>query len=195
MSFAEAGMKHSRRSRCLLGATLLALGACGTPVVPLLVAPPPAVPAPADTPPVGAVPIGTGFARATAAPLSIVTSCNLEALDAQPFGSAPSFVRAGKEFIVAGYAFDAQAKVTPAELRLRAIAADGSAVEATMHTGRERPDVPAYFGIGPWARRSGFVALLPSAGLAPGEYRLLLTWARGGELLACDNGRRLRVGR
>jgi hypothetical protein len=130
----------------------------------------------------------------TATPLQPASSCNIERIDQQAYSDAPITVAAGKGFTVAGYVYDAEHERVPAELRLRAIAADGSAFEARLHARIDRPDVPQYFGIGEWARRSGFEAALPPAALAPGEYRLVLTFANGAKLYACDVGRKLRIG-
>jgi len=184
--------------RLLTCAVLLASTcACDRPTVPLagpaaqVVAPAPSASVPVAAPVVEVV----GFTTvATTTPLSAVTTCNFETIDGKPFTDAPIAVSAGSDFKIAGYLYDAQSKSVPADLRVRAIAADGSAFDAPVPGRVERQDVPSYFKIGDWALHSGFDTLLPGASLAPGEYRLVLTYAQGGQLYACDNGRRMVVG-
>jgi hypothetical protein len=134
------------------------------------------------------------FTRANAAtPLQQLATCNLERIDGKAFADGGSAVAAKADFVVSGYAIDTAHELVPTNLRLRAVAADGSIHEAALRTGFERPDVPAYFRIGGWARRSGFEGKLSAASLRPGEYRLYLAFAHDATLYACDNGRRLRV--
>ena len=136
------------------------------------------------------------FIRANSAtPLQQVTTCNLERIDGKAFDEAGAMVAAQADFLVSGYAIDAENERVPADLRLRAVAADGRTVEAPLRIGFERPDVPAYFRIGGWARRSGFEGKLSAASLVAGDYHLYLAFANGGTLYGCDNGRRLRVSR
>lgn len=138
-------------------------------------------------------PVGA-FVRANlATPLVPASSCNLERIDREAFGEAAITVPASRPFLVAGYAYDAAHEQVPERLWLRAVAADGSAFEAPIEARLDRPDVPLYFAIGAWARRSGFELKLPAAALAPGDYRLLLTFAHGSQLYGCDIGRRLRI--
>jgi hypothetical protein len=134
------------------------------------------------------------FVRANAAtPLQQVATCNLERIDGAAFGDSGSAVNAKADFVVSGYAIDAEHELVPTNLRLRAVAADGTIHEAALRTGFERPDVPVYFRIGGWARRSGFEGKLSAASLRPGDYRLYLAFAQDATLYACDNGRRLRI--
>lgn len=172
----------------LSGLALLACGlaACDRPTVPSGW--------PAGT--TGGLEAGT-FTRVDAAtPLVPVNRCNLETLDNGAFADPPVALARDAHFEVRGYAFDAVDERVPSRLRLRAIAADGSAFEAPLRIGIDRPDVPAYFKIGGWARRSGFDSTLSAASLAAGEYRLLLTYtdADGATVYGCDNGRKLRIG-
>lgn len=135
------------------------------------------------------------FVRANGVtPLQPIETCNLERLGGQAF-DGDRVVAANADFIVSGYAIDVAHERVPADLRLRAVAADGAVYEAALRTGFERPDVPVYFRIGGWARRSGFEGKLSAASLRAGDYRLLLTFAHDTTLYGCDNGRRLRVGR
>jgi hypothetical protein len=139
--------------------------------------------------------IPSAFVRANSStPLQAVTTCNMERVGKESFADAPITVAAASAFRVGGYLYDAGHEVVPQDARLRAVAADGTVLEAPLRGRIDRPDVPEYFGIGAWARRSGFDVLLPAGSLPPGEYRLLLTFAHGTTLYACDNGRRLRVG-
>lgn len=191
------------RPAALLTAALL-LAACDRPEVPSAqpgapaAAPAPAPGAPAAAAP--AAPTATASGAATfapadvAAPLAPMASCNFEQVDGQPYGATPLRVQADAEFVVTGFAYDATRETVPADLRLRAIAADGGAWEAPVRGRMDRPDVPTYFKLGDWARPSGFEQLLSSRGLAPGEYRLVLVFSGDGKQFACDNGRRLVIG-
>lgn len=134
------------------------------------------------------------FVRANGAtPMQPVATCNLERINGSAFADAGTSVAAKSGFLVSGYAIDAEHERVPTDLQLRAEAADGGIYEAPLRTGFERPDVPAYFRIGGWARRSGFEAKLSAASLRPGDYRLYLAFAHDATLYACDNGRRLRI--
>lgn len=130
----------------------------------------------------------------TTIPLTAVSTCNFEQINGQSFTTAPINVAAGSDFVAVGFAFSEVGKVVPPELRLRAISADGQSAWEASVTGRlDRADVPAYFNIGDWAFRSGFEQLVSSKGLAPGSYRLVLTFEDAGKNFACDNGRQIVI--
>jgi len=171
-----------------------ALAGCDRPEVPSAQPAPAAAPS-QDAATAGPPAVAAGAAELlavdTSAPLVPMDSCNFEALDGQAFADAAVSVPAGADFLVSGFAYDKARQLVPAKLRLRVIAADGSAWEAPISGRLDRPDVVTYFKLGDWARGSGFEQLVSSKSLAAGEYRLVLVFDGADQVHACDNGRRM----
>jgi hypothetical protein len=166
---------------------------CERPEVPL-----PIIPSSAATPspaPVAERMVATQLVPAPiSTPYTAWSTCNMEHVDGQAFSSKPSSVKAGKDFAIDGYAFIEGRQSVPTDIKLRVLST-GSALawEADIKGRVNRPDIPQYFKLGPWAAGAGIEQLFSSSALAPGTYHLLFTASDGGGKLICDNGRQIEI--
>ncbi len=173
-------------------AGLLVLSGCERPEVPL----PENAVAHAQASAAVAAPVRA--ARLARAPVAVAytawTSCNMEQLDGQPFTGVPLSVKAGSDFVVAGFVLNEERQEIPTDIKLRVLS-DGNvnAWEVGMNGPVDRPDIPPYFKLGAWAAGAGIEQLVSSAGLPPGTYHLVFTFSDGDRKLICDNGRQLTI--
>ena len=121
-------------------------------------------------------------------------SCNMEQLDGHPFTGVPLSVKAGSDFVVAGFVLNEERQEIPTDIKLRVLS-DGNvnAWEVGMRGRVNRPDIPQYFKLGAWAAGAGIEQLVSSTGLPPGTYHLVFTFSDGDRKLICDNGRQLTI--
>lgn len=165
-------------------AALLVLVGCERPEVPL------PVPAPV------AAPIAAAKLVPAQAAIEYAgwTSCNMEQVDGRPFAGLPLEVKAGSDFMVAGFVLNEERREIPTDIELRVMAdASANAWEADMKGRVNRPDIPQYFKLDAWASGAGIEQLVSSAGLTPGTYHLVFTFSDGDRKLVCDNGRQLTI--
>lgn len=120
----------------------------------------------------------------------VIESCNVEQVNGQPFGAAPAQVSRAQPVSISGWGVDKEAGSAASEAELWLINAADAATHAIPLVTALREDVATSFGLDPAVAKPGLSATFDVAGLAPGDYKLLLVLRTSGKAAAsCDNGR------
>lgn len=165
------------------------LAACGN-STPL---PSPASSAEGAAPAAGAyTPSAGAFAEVPASALQGATatnSCNLDAVNGQPVGSAPLARASTAQF--AGWAADAEDKAVPARVRL-VLRGAHTDYAVDVATDMARPDVAKANDL-PALATSGYAVNATLSAVAPGTYTPVVAFNIGGKHLVCVTQAKLTV--
>lgn len=123
------------------------------------------------------------------APVSSMT-CNIEQIGGVTIPDSQPIAVDSRIFAVAGWIFDDVAKTPVSDLHVRMTAKPGgSAWQQKIVSRLDRADVQAAYGGDATLLNTGFTTTLDTSALPPGEYAVAFFYQRGGQDVACDNGR------
>lgn len=181
-------------TRVLTVAFVCLLGACSEPGKDADFSPEPDQAALSTTP--AAPPAGKAMSELTyderKLPLAAGGRCNLERANGRLFANGPIDAAKGHTLTLTGWVANVEKRQIPASVDIRLVASNSRVWKIPAPTGIARADVQSLLGGDAAFAKPGYSVDFNVA-VPAGVYRTYVVFKDGDTLLACDNGRAIRV--